>query len=211
MHWLTRCSFACATIFTEPPGTSSKSKPYVVGSSRSGPGSDKPLDASGSIFPQPFPNNPSSTSSSSRLNSAAAELFPAPPKNRNRSDTHPGPDLSEIHSPNALQTPRQPHPFFANPPVTPARFRVGPLLESFFNTENTVHCIIRAKGIRGSGRVSGDQRGVLRTWQLPALGSFQRDSQRPRERNSGCRGAAQPDQGRGVLRRESSDRSTGDL
>ncbi len=54
---------ACATIFTEPPGTSSKSKPYVVGSSRLGPGSDKPLDASGSIFPQPFPNNPSSTSS----------------------------------------------------------------------------------------------------------------------------------------------------
>ena len=48
---------------TEPPGTSSKSKPYVVGSSRLGPGSDKPLDASGSIFPQPFTNNPSSTSS----------------------------------------------------------------------------------------------------------------------------------------------------
>ena len=28
-----------------------------------GPASDKPLDASGSIFPQPSPNNPSSTSS----------------------------------------------------------------------------------------------------------------------------------------------------
>ncbi len=53
-----------ATICTGPPGTSSKSKPYVVVSSRSGPGSfNKPLDASGSIFPQPFPNNPSSTSS----------------------------------------------------------------------------------------------------------------------------------------------------
>ena len=63
MHWLTRCSCACATICTEPPGTSSKSKPYVVGSSRLGPGSDKPLDASGSIFPLPSPNNPSFTSS----------------------------------------------------------------------------------------------------------------------------------------------------
>ena len=31
------------------------------------------------------------------------------------------------------QTPRQPI-FFANPPVTTASFRVGPLLESFFNT-----------------------------------------------------------------------------
>ena len=37
-------------------------------------------------------------------------------------------------TPQTTQTPRQPI-FFANPPVTPARFRVGPLLESFFNTE----------------------------------------------------------------------------
>ena len=52
------------------PGTSSKSKPYVVGSSRLGPGSDKPLDASGSIFPQPFPNNPLFHLVLSRLNSS---------------------------------------------------------------------------------------------------------------------------------------------
>ncbi len=37
-------------------------------------------------------------------------------------------------TPQTTQTPRQPISF-ANPPVTPARFRVGPLLESFFNTE----------------------------------------------------------------------------
>ena len=37
-------------------------------------------------------------------------------------------------TPQTTQTPRQPI-FFANPPVTPARFRVGPLLKAFFNTE----------------------------------------------------------------------------
>ncbi len=52
-----------ARLSSRNPLAQARNRNLVVGSSRLGPGSDKPLDASGSIFPQPFPNNPSSTSS----------------------------------------------------------------------------------------------------------------------------------------------------
>ncbi len=107
-------------------GTSSKS-PYVVVSSRSGPGSDKPLDASGSIFPQPR-----TTPLSPRLES------PELPASFSQFPEKPLPTLIQAQiclkfTPPTTQTPRQPI-FFANPPVTTARFRVGPLLEPFFNS-----------------------------------------------------------------------------
>ena len=68
-----------------------------------------------------------------RLESPELQLaFPSSPEK-------PLPTLTQAQiclkfTPQTTQTPRQPI-FFANPPVTPARFRVGPLLESFFNTE----------------------------------------------------------------------------
>ncbi len=71
--------------------------------------------------------NPSSTSESPQLQLA----FPSSPEK-------PLPTLIQAQiclkfTPQTTQTPRQPISF-ANPPVTPARFRVGPLL-GFFNTE----------------------------------------------------------------------------
>ena len=77
-----------------------------------------------------FPEQPLFHLVLSRLNSRLA--FPSSPEK-------PLPTLIQAQiclkfTPQTTQTPRQPI-FFANPPVTPARFRVGPLLESFFNTE----------------------------------------------------------------------------
>ena len=76
---------------------------------------------------------PRTTPLSPRLESPELQLaFPSSPEK-------PLPTLIQAQiclkfTPQTTQTPRQPI-FFANPPVTPARFRVGPLLESFFNTE----------------------------------------------------------------------------
>ncbi len=63
MGWLTRCSSDSAIICMEPPGRNSKSKLCVAGSSKLGRGFDKPLDASGPIFPPAFRSRPFSSSS----------------------------------------------------------------------------------------------------------------------------------------------------
>ena len=85
------------------------------------------------IWVHPFLSLSRTTPLPPRLESPELQLaFPSSPEK-------PLPTLIQAQiclkfTPQTTQTPRQPI-FFANPPVTPARFRVGPLLESFFNTE----------------------------------------------------------------------------
>ena len=130
-NWLTRCSFdAPARLSSRNPLAQARNRNLTS----SGPqdwGPD-PTNHSTHLGPS-FLSLPRTTPLPPRLESPELQLaFPSSPEK-------PLPTLIQAQiclkfTPQTTQTPRQPI-FFANPPVTPARFRVGPLLESFFNTE----------------------------------------------------------------------------
>ena len=90
-----------------------------------------------------------------------------------------GRNFSLKFTPPTTQTARQPM-FFANPPVTPARFRVGPLLESFFNT-----------GLRFS-RVEMWRGGLGKAYPLPTLSSVGASLARPCSRELSGQSLARP-------------------
>ena len=129
LHALTRCSSPARLSSRNPLAQARNRNLTSSGPQDWGP---DPTNHSTHLGPS-FLSLPRTTPLPPRLESPQLQLaFPSSPEK-------PLPTLIQAQiclkfTPQTTQTPRQPI-FFANPPVTPARFRVGPLLESFFNTE----------------------------------------------------------------------------